>query len=93
MIQWLVLSAQAGRAADWGVEKVEMVELHGYSRRGRHAAVPLMPEILDMQAHAQVVPALESSQLRGLPVGGLQYFPGTFCDFSSLINKNFNMST
>lgn len=32
VIQWLVLSAQAGRAADWGVEKVEMVELHGWQQ-------------------------------------------------------------
>lgn len=57
------------------------------SRRGRHAAVRLMPDVTGHAGACTGGPSFESWQLGGSYVGGLLYFPGTFCDFSSLINK------
>ena len=60
VIQWLVPSEQARRAADWGVEKVGDGGAAGLAAgEGGTLQCHSCLRWLDMQAHAQVVPALK----------------------------------
>lgn len=47
----------------------------------------LMPDVTGHGGACAGGPSFESLQLGGSYAGGLLYFLGTFCDFSSLINK------